>query len=154
MANGDPVNTLILSLCLYYVAALLHEMAHVLVAVWCGVRVKGVRFTWGSLAVVREAGGPFANLSISLAGPALSLVIAWLAWPYFTAFSWANLCVGICNLLPIRGSDGDRAISCMEAMGWVRRPRRVDPRLRWLRAKGYTDTDLELLTVAEESPQG
>lgn len=144
------MKTLILSLCLYYTAALLHEMAHAMVAIWCSVRVKGVRFRWGSLAIVREAGGPVANLSISLAGPALSLLIAWLVWPYFDAFGWANLCVGICNLLPIRGSDGERAIACMEAMGWVRRSRRIDPRLRWLRARGYSDIDLALLTVAED----
>lgn len=148
------MSTLILSLCLYYLAALLHEMAHALVAIWCCVRVKGVRFHWGSLAIVREAGRPIANLSITLAGPALSLLVAWLAWPYFAAFGWANLCVGICNLLPIHGSDGERAIACMEAMGWVRRSRRIDPRLRWLRTKGYSDIDLSLLTVAEDHPKG
>ena len=149
-----PVNNLMLGLCLYYVAAALHEMAHALVATWCSVRVKGVRFRWGSLAIVREAGGTIANLSISLAGPALSLLMAWLVWPNSPAFGWANLCVGICNLLPIRGSDGDRAIACMETMGWVRRSHRIDPRLRWLRTKGYSDSDLAFLTVAEDRPKG
>jgi Zn-dependent protease len=148
------VDDLLLILCLYYIAALLHEMAHALVAFWCGVRVKGICFKWGSLAIVREPGGPIANLSISLAGPILSLLLAFLAWPDLREFAWANLCVGFCNLLPIRGSDGDRAISCMETLGWVRRARRIDPRLRWLRAKGYSDGDLALLSVADDRPKG
>jgi hypothetical protein len=147
------MNTLLLGLFLYYLAAVLHEMAHVLVAIWCGVRVKGIRFKWGSLAIVRESGRPLPSLLISLAGPAMSLLVAWLVWPYFPDFGRDNLCVGLCNLLPIRGSDGERAIACMEAMAWVERSRRVDPRLGWLRAKGYTDTDLAFLTVAEDRPK-
>ena len=147
------MDDLLLILCLYYIAALLHEMAHALVATWCGLRVKGFCFKWGSLAIVRESGGPIANLSVSLAGPALSLLLAWLAWPYLREFAWANLCVGFCNLLPISGSDGDRAISCMERLGWVRPRRRIDPRLRWLRTHGYSDRDLALLYVADDRPK-
>ena len=126
----------------YYAAALLHELAHALMAEWCGVRVKGFRFRWGSLAIVRETGSTLSNLVVSLAGPAMSLFVAWLAWPYLAAFAWANLCIG------------DRALSCLEKLGWIRRTPAINPRLRWLLDRGYSRMDVALLEVAQDGPGG
>lgn len=110
---------LITLLALYYAAALLHESAHALAGELLGMPVKGFRFSWGSIAIVRETGSPLTNLLISCAGPLLSLLVAWALWPYLRAFSLANFCVGLVNLIPIRNSDGDRILICMGQLGWI-----------------------------------
>jgi Zn-dependent protease len=104
---------------LYYAAALIHELAHAAVSECCGLPVKGLRFSWGSIGIVRPVGRPAANLFVSLAGPAMSLLVAWLAWPHFRTFGLANLLIGALNLLPMRGSDGGRVLGCLKRLHWI-----------------------------------
>jgi Zn-dependent protease len=99
--------------CGYYLSVLLHEIAHALVSEWLGLRVKAVRFKWGAVAIERPAGPPLSNLLISLAGPAMNVLLAWSFLPYFPTFALANFCIGLGNLLPMPGSDGERALRCM-----------------------------------------
>jgi hypothetical protein len=47
--------------------------------------------------------------------PAL-LIPVFLTWNWSPIFGVANLCLAFFNLLPIRGSDGDRALACWEYM--------------------------------------
>jgi Zn-dependent protease len=100
----------------YGVAAMiLHECGHVVAAVWAGIRVSSVGIRWKGMYTVRESGPPGKNIIISLAGPGTNLVLA-VVWSWLPVFALANLCMGLCNLLPIKGSDGERALECWRMM--------------------------------------
>jgi Zn-dependent protease len=96
-------------------AAVLHELGHLLAARAVGVRVKALGFRWKGFYVVREPGTPAKSFLISLAGPFTNSVLI-LLWPISPSFGLANLCFAFFNLLPIEGSDGERAWSCWRAM--------------------------------------
>jgi Zn-dependent protease len=97
-------------------AVLVHEAAHYLTAVFFGIQVKRVFIGWRGVGIVREQGPPFDDLMVSLAGPGINLAFALLTFPGGGAFFTANLCFGVCNLLPLRGSDGSRALWCLNKM--------------------------------------
>ncbi len=86
----------------------LHEAAHVAAALALGINVKGFGVSWKGVYIVRESGSPLQNLITTLAGPFLNLLLA-AAWPGPHNFAFLNLLFGVCNLLPIAGSDGQRA---------------------------------------------
>ena len=96
-------------------AMALHEIAHLLVALAVGVKIKSIGFGWKGLYTVREAGTPSKNLAVSLAGPLMNFALL-ILWHYSPMFGLANLCFGFFNLIPLTGSDGDRAITCWEAL--------------------------------------
>lgn len=56
------------------------------------------------------------NMLVSLAGPLTNVALILLFWHVSTTFTLANLCLAICNLAPVRGSDGDRAWTCLQQM--------------------------------------
>jgi Zn-dependent protease len=96
-------------------AMVLHECGHVLAATALGVRVKSVAFHWKGMCTVREGGPPMKNLLISLAGPLVNFVLI-LTWHSSMVFGLANLCFAFFNIVPIEGSDADRALKCWEQM--------------------------------------
>jgi Zn-dependent protease len=96
-------------------AMVLHEIGHLCVAQGLGLRVKDIGFNWKGMYTVREAGPPEINLQVSLAGPLTNLALIAL-WPVSPIFGLANFFVGVCNLLPIPGSDGERALKCLKQM--------------------------------------
>jgi Zn-dependent protease len=96
-------------------AMTLHEAAHLVTALILGVKVKNVGFCWKGLYTVREAGPPAKNLLISLAGPLTNLLLI-ACWPLSRSFGLANLCFFFFNLIPLQGSDGDRALICWDHM--------------------------------------
>jgi Zn-dependent protease len=96
-------------------AMLLHEAGHLLAALALGIKIKSVALRWKGLATVREAGPPDKNLLVSLAGPFTNVLLL-LLWHWSPRFGLANLCFAAVNLLPINGSDGDRALNCLEIM--------------------------------------
>lgn len=142
----------------YYAAVLLHESAHAIVGEILGMPVKGVRFSLGSIGLVRESGRPLANLIVSAAGPLVSLYICAAILPYSHPFALINFCLGFCNLIPICGSDGDRIWTCLAQLGWIEDRTLPAPGLarshRWLRQYGFSDWDLEQMQLAEERPAG
>lgn len=93
----------------------LHEAGHLAMALAVGVKVKNVGFCWKGMYTVREAGPPLKNLIISLAGPAVNLALLF-TWPWAREFALANLCFTVFNLIPIKGSDGDRAMTCWDQL--------------------------------------
>src|ERR1700722_2377564 len=97
-------------------AMVLHEFGHLVTALMVGIRVKSVGLCMKGMYVVREAGSPLKNLMVSLAGPLTNVVLILLFWHVSTTFTLANLCLAICNFAPVRGSDGDRALACIEEM--------------------------------------
>jgi hypothetical protein len=66
--------------------------------------------------------------------------------------------MGVCNLMPIRGSDGDRIWTCLAQLGWIEDQTLPAPGLaeshRWLKEYGFSDWDLEQMQLAEEYPAG
>jgi Zn-dependent protease len=97
-------------------AMVLHEFGHLATSLMVGIRVKSVGLCMRGMYIVREAGSPAKNLLISLAGPLTNVALILLFWNVSTKFVLANLCLAICNLAPVKGSDGDRALVCLEAM--------------------------------------
>ena len=96
-------------------AMALHEAAHLMAALAMGVKIKKIGFRWKGLYIVREAGSPGKNALISLAGPLANLVLL-LTWHWSPMFGLANLCFTFFNMLPLQGSDGDRAWMCWREM--------------------------------------
>jgi Zn-dependent protease len=87
---------------------ILHEAAHIAAALSFGISIKRIGLSWKGMYIVREAGPPLANLITTLAGPLLNLLLA-AAWPASHVFALVNMIFGLSNLLPIGGSDGQRA---------------------------------------------
>ena len=96
-------------------AMLIHEAGHMAAAQAIGIRIKSIGLCWKGLYTVRETGSPAKNLLISLAGP-LTNVVLLAFWPLSHTFGLANLCFAFFNLIPLRGSDGDRVLSCWKQM--------------------------------------
>lgn len=95
-------------------AMVLHEFGHLATSLMIGIKVKSVGLCMKGMYIVREAGSPSKNLLISLAGPLTNVALVLLFWNVSTKFALANLCLAICNLAPVRGSDGDRALVCLQ----------------------------------------
>jgi Zn-dependent protease len=97
-------------------AMVLHEFGHLATSLMVGIKVKSVGLCMKGMYVVREAGTPTKNLLISLAGPLTNIALILLFWNHSPKFTLANLCLAICNLAPVTGSDGDRALQCLKQM--------------------------------------
>lgn len=109
---------------LFFLSVLVHELGHSLVAVRRGIRVKRIRlFILGGVSELEhEASSPRDEAAITLAGPALSLILGGLflvpgllvpAELPSLIFMWlgsANLILGVFNLLPGFPLDGGRAL--------------------------------------------
>jgi Zn-dependent protease len=95
-------------------AMVLHEFGHVVTSLMVGIRVKSIGLCMKGMYVVREAGSPMKNLLISLAGPLTNVALILIFWGHSPKFVLANLCLAVCNLAPVKGSDGDRALLCLE----------------------------------------
>jgi Zn-dependent protease len=97
-------------------AMVLHECGHVVTSLMMGIRVKSIGLCMKGMYIVREKGTPAKNLLISLAGPMTNVALILLFWHVSPTFTLANLCLAICNLAPVKGSDGERALTCLEQM--------------------------------------
>lgn len=97
-------------------AMLLHEFGHLATSLMVGIKVKSVGLCTKGMYIVREAGSPMKNLLISLAGPLTNVALILIFWGHSPKFVLANMCLAICNLAPVRGSDGDRVLHCIEQM--------------------------------------
>jgi Zn-dependent protease len=97
-------------------AMVLHEFGHLATSLMVGIQVQRVGMCMKGMYIVREAGTPMKNLLVSLAGPLTNVALILLFWNVSTTFTLANLCLAICNLAPVRGSDGDRVWTCFEQL--------------------------------------
>jgi len=102
---------LIEGLLLGVLAMLLHEGGHIVASVALGIRIRSLRVGYQGLCLIRESGPPWKNLLISLAGPFANILLLMTYHGHFH-FALANLCFAACNLLPIKGADGERALRC------------------------------------------
>lgn len=97
-------------------AMVLHEFGHVAISLMLGIKVKTIGLCMKGMYVVREAGSPAKNLLISLAGPLTNVALILLFWGHSPKFVLANVCLAFFNLVPLKGSDGDRALDCLQQM--------------------------------------
>jgi Zn-dependent protease len=93
-------------------AMALHECGHIAAAYLIGVKIKRIGIEWTKgIFTVRESGSIHQNLLISLAGPAVNVLLVGTG-PWLPVFSMANFCYALANMLPIEGSDGFRVADC------------------------------------------
>jgi Zn-dependent protease len=110
---------------LLYASVLVHELSHSLVARGYGLPVRRILlYPLGGISEIeREPQTPAREFAVSAAGPALSLVLAaigyglmkvvpggTIGWTIVSQFRWANLVVGLFNLLPGLPLDGGRML--------------------------------------------
>jgi Zn-dependent protease len=110
---------------LLYLSVLVHELSHSIVARGYGLPVRRILLypLGGVSEIEREPQTPLREFTVSAAGPALSLVLAaigyglmrvvpggTIGWTIVSQFRWANLVVGIFNLLPGLPLDGGRML--------------------------------------------
>jgi Zn-dependent protease/CBS domain-containing protein len=110
---------------LLYVSVLIHELSHCVVARGYGLPVRRILLypLGGFSEIEREPQTPGREFLVSAAGPALSLVLAGagyglmrvvppgtIAGTLVSQLRWANLVVGIFNLLPGLPLDGGRML--------------------------------------------
>jgi Zn-dependent protease len=104
------------TLFLGFSAMVLHEFGHLATSLMIGIKVKSIGLCMKGMYIVREAGSPMKNLLITLAGPLTNVALILLFWGHSPKFVLANLCLAIFNLVPVKGSDGDRALLCLEQL--------------------------------------
>ncbi len=110
---------------LLYISVLVHELSHCVVARGYGLPVRRILLypLGGFSEIEREPPTPGREFAVSAAGPALSLVLAGagyglmhvvspdtIAGTLVSQLRWANLVVGIFNLLPGLPLDGGRML--------------------------------------------
>ncbi len=110
---------------LLYLSVLVHELSHSLVARGYGLPVRRILlYPLGGISEIeREPPTPGREFTVSAAGPALSLVLAaigyglikvvpagTIGWVIVNQVRWANLIVGVFNLLPGLPLDGGRML--------------------------------------------
>lgn len=122
---------------LFFLSVLAHELSHSLVALSRGIPVSGITlFIFGGVShLAREPERPFEEFLISVVGPLTSIALAaaaggifiWLSpgnslWSVryaspveMVAFllAWANLSVGIFNMIPGFPLDGGRVLRAL-----------------------------------------
>ena len=109
IAPQNYLNQLTQVVLLALLALFLHEGGHILAAWSLGVKVKRVGISHKGMYIVRECGSPSHNLSIALAGPLLNLLLAGCFRRTAPIFAVLNLGMGLSNLIPAAGSDGQHA---------------------------------------------
>jgi Zn-dependent protease/CBS domain-containing protein len=109
---------------LLYLSVLVHELSHSVVARGYGLPVRRILLypLGGVSEIEREAPTPLREFAVAGAGPALSLALGAVGWglshlaPYgvtgvlIRQLMWANIVVGLFNLLPGLPLDGGRML--------------------------------------------
>ncbi len=103
-----------------FLAATLHELAHIGMARLCGISFRELSITpfGASLTPASFMGGYREEFLIAAAGPCANLLCAGLIFPlsdvpFFSFFLISSLFYAFLNLLPVSGFDGGRILSCL-----------------------------------------
>lgn len=112
---------------LLYLSVLLHEVSHALMAQRCGLGVKSItlHFLGGATEIDSEARTPGQEFKIAVVGPLTSVAVGLLALALLPlgpegllrlalqGLAFANLIVGVLNLVPGLPLDGGRVLRAM-----------------------------------------
>lgn len=95
-------------------ACLLHEAGHWITVRCLGGNVQAVRLTAIGAEMSIDTRKPMSygrEIAVALAGPAVSLIIAWIAARFgWFLFAGMNLSLGLLNLIPVMPLDGGRVL--------------------------------------------
>lgn len=83
----------------------IHELGHIVTALCLGLKIRRVGISWKGPYIVRESGAPFQNALVTFAGPLANLITAALCHGDLRLY---GLVLGLTNLIPAWGSDGQR----------------------------------------------
>lgn len=105
---------------IFLICILLHEIAHMVVGVCLGLKIKRIRFNPFGLCLefisFKEKKKTIKKIIINLSGPvlnfALAIIVSYLNIEYKLKvdFFYTNLLLGIFNLLPINPLDGGKVL--------------------------------------------
>jgi Zn-dependent protease len=113
---------------LFYASVLLHEISHALAALSFDMRVRSINlhFLGGATDIEGEAATPWREFTIAVVGPLTSLGVGAVGWVlYHQVFesgligftvgglAYANLLVGLLNLVPGLPLDGGRVLQAL-----------------------------------------
>ena len=90
-------------------AALIHELGHILALRLCGGRIWRIRLRIGGARIEAAPLSSGRELICILAGPAAGAMTV-LAWERFPELAVAGLLQTLFNLLPLSNLDGGRAV--------------------------------------------
>ncbi len=103
-------------------AAVLHELGHLLMMRCFGVRVRAVSVRLFDVLIKADAPRDLrSDVCITLGGVMMNLLCAAVSVPFSHRFLYANLALAIFNLLPVMSLDGGRLL-------WLLLSRRFLPR--------------------------
>jgi Zn-dependent protease len=105
----------------FFVLSLLaHEAGHFLVAKLNGTSCSAIGFCFRGAYLRRERASGVAEIAISSAGPLVNIVLAVVLWEKAGLFAWLaqmNAILALLNLIPFRGSDGQRILANLRELG-------------------------------------
>ena len=110
------------------IAALCHEIGHLVVLRVFGVHVEGISFTGFGVEIRADTRylSYWKDILCTLAGPFVNLFLAVVAARISKDYllSGANLLQGVFNMLPVSGLDGSRALHLF--LSWIFDPIKAD----------------------------
>ena len=126
LLDGEPLLAVlarIAAVCALFTLVVMHEYGHALTARHYGIRTRGITlYPIGGVAMLEGMpDNPRHELRIALAGPAVNLVLAAGLWgastlllggpgEFIGLLIYANLVMGVFNLLPAFPMDGGRVL--------------------------------------------
>lgn len=108
-----------------FLAAILHELGHVLMMLLCGVRVRTVKLRLFDILIEADKAPTLrADIMITLGGVTANFLFALLLCPFSLKMGLPHLALGVFNILPVISLDGGHLLSILLAKRLS--PRRVD----------------------------
>jgi len=99
------------SIALCMMAAALHELGHLIMMRCFCVKITGISLRLFDARIEAAPASSFtADICIALGGPVMNLVLAGCSFFLSRVFCYANLALGIFNLMPIMSLDGGRVL--------------------------------------------
>lgn len=136
----SDVTESVLFMASFFVIILLHELGHAAAARHYGIKTRDITLLpIGGLArIERMPDSPWQELIVALAGPAVNLMLAAVYWGTISPISalvhpqqlswgagqfldklvWANVIMGVFNLVPAFPMDGGRVLRALMALRW------------------------------------
>ena len=95
-----------------FLAAILHELGHLLMMLLCGVRVRAIRLRLFDVLIQSdEAPTVKADVLITLGGVVANFLFALLLYPVGMKYALPHFALGVFNLLPVMSLDGGHLLA-------------------------------------------